>query len=97
MGFGCLSINGIELHPKDLNIKRHRITEALSSKLNKNFNTFVNEYRINHLITHVNQEDLKNKTILGIAMDYGFNTKSTFNSVFKKITGKTPKVYFMEK
>jgi AraC-like DNA-binding protein len=34
-----------------------------------------------------------NLTILGIAFDCGFNSKSTFNSVFKQFTGLTPSGY----
>ncbi|MCP4137203.1 MAG: response regulator [bacterium] len=78
-------------------LSRHKISEVINSKLGKNFNTFVNEYRVKRLVDEVTGEDLKKRTILEIYLEYGFNSKSVFNTAFKKFTGKTPKEFFKDK
>jgi AraC-like DNA-binding protein len=74
-------------------IPSHHLSIVINNRLNKNFYTFINEYRIRE-----SQEILKNPensdaSILSIAFKSGFNSKSTFNSTFKKITGLTPSEY----
>jgi AraC-like DNA-binding protein len=56
-----------------------------------NFIDFVNSYRVKEVLEKMQIE--KNKTLLGIAMDAGFNSKSAFNLVFKQHTGKQPSKY----
>lgn len=78
---------------KHLGIKQHHLTEVMNEYIGKNFYTFVNEYRVAEV-----QEMLKNKkfdhySLLGIAYEAGFNSKSSFNTIFKKITGLTPTEY----
>lgn len=74
-------------------IPRHYITEVLNKKYNRNFFTFINEYRLNESIKRMSDPGFKNYTLLAIAFDSGFNSKSTFNSFFKSYTGKTPSEY----
>ncbi len=76
-----------------LNTSRHNISEVINQKLDKNFNSFVNEYRIYHIIKEMSKGKHKNMTILGLALDAGFNSKSTFNAFFKKIIGMIPSEY----
>jgi len=71
-------------------LPKHHITQALNTQLNKNFFTFVNEYRINEFKERLEEEPLDRLTILGLAYECGFNSKSTFNSVFKKLMNQTP-------
>lgn len=75
---------------KHLKVSRHHLTQALNIRLGKNFYTYINEYRVKTVITNLKNPENKNFTVLAIALDSGFNSKSTFNSVFKKITGFTP-------
>ncbi len=56
----------------------------------KNFNDFVNEYRVTEFKSRVKSGDHQNFTLLAIALDSGFNSKSSFNAIFKKLTGVTP-------
>lgn len=74
-------------------IPRHYITQILNQYLQKNFNTFVNEYRIEYAKKLMNSEKYSNWSILAIAYESGFNSKATFNSFFKKYTGITPTEY----
>ena len=67
--------------------------KKINEGLQKNFTNFINEYRINAVIRHFENPDYNNITLLGIAYDCGFNSKTTFNRVFKKLTNKTPLEY----
>jgi AraC-like DNA-binding protein len=74
-------------------IPRHHITQVLNEKHKKNFFTFINEYRVKEVISRFNDPKNNNFTILAIAFDSGFNSKTTFNSIFKSQTGMTPSEY----
>ena len=74
-------------------IPRHHITQVLNETHGKNFFTFINEYRVQEVISRFNDSKNNNFTILAIAYDAGFKSKTTFNSIFKTITGKTPSEY----
>jgi AraC-like DNA-binding protein len=73
----------------------------LSSYLNKfhkmNFNTFINKYRIEQAKKLLHSTDSDKYTIEAIAQMSGFNSKSSFNSVFKKHTGLTPSEFKLKK
>lgn len=74
-------------------ISRHHITQVLNDLHGRNFFTFINEYRVNEVITRMKDPAFKNYTILAIAYDSGFNSKSTFNTIFKNLTHHTPSQY----
>ena len=78
---------------KKLNTSRNDLSYILNMGLNKNFYMFVNEYRINEVIRLMKDSSRRHQKILALAFDSGFNSKPSFNSVFKKITGKTPSAY----
>ncbi len=73
-----------------LKVPRHHLTQAMNIQLGKNFYTYINEYRVKTVIDNLKKTENKQFTVLAIALESGFNSKSTFNSVFKKITGLTP-------
>jgi AraC-like DNA-binding protein len=75
-----------------LNIPKHHLTEVLNGNLGKNFFQFVNEYRVEEVKKKLSNP--KNPySIEAIGYECGFNSKSTFFSVFKNITGQTPTEY----
>jgi AraC-like DNA-binding protein len=74
-------------------ISKHYITQVLNENYNRNFFTFVNEYRVKEVINRLKDPANSNYTILAIAFDSGFNAKSSFNTIFKSITGHTPSDY----
>jgi AraC-like DNA-binding protein len=74
-------------------IPRHHITQVLNENHGKNFFTFINEYRVKEIISRFGDPKNNNFTILAIAFDAGFNSKTTFNSIFKSQTGMTPSEY----
>lgn len=73
---------------KTLKIPKYQITEVLNNCINKNFFSFVNEYRVNAVRDML--MDNKDYSIEDIGYECGFNSKSSFFTVFKKITGMTP-------
>jgi AraC-like DNA-binding protein len=78
-------------------IPRHHITQVLNEKHRRNFFTFINEYRVKEVIERFSDPRYNNYTILAIAFDAGFNSKTTFNSIFKNQTGLTPSQYREQK
>ncbi len=78
---------------KQLNIPRHYITQIINEKLHKNFYSYVNEYRINEAKEKILNDKYRDYTILRIAIESGFNSKSAFNTMFKKITNMSPSEY----
>ena len=73
-----------------INISKHHLTEILNNGQGKNFFTFINEYRIEEVKRKLSDPAFDHLTILGIAYDCGFNSKSSFNTLFKQYTGYTP-------
>lgn len=72
-------------------------TNELSARINKeiglNFFDFVNSYRVAEVKRLLQNGEHHRQTLLGIALDAGFNSKASFNRVFKKQTGQTPTEY----
>jgi AraC-like DNA-binding protein len=84
-----------ELSLSDLAQKLRTNTSVLSAAINsnfgKNFNDFVNEYRVEEFKKQIKLPQNQNYTLLAVAFDCGFNSKATFNRAFKKFTGESPK------
>lgn len=77
-----------------MEIKPHSISKAINDCFNKNFRDFLNEFRVNEFIRKMNTGGAQNRTFLYLAHEAGFNSKSTFNLAFKKVTGLSPREYF---
>ncbi len=78
---------------RKLETQRHYITQILNNDMKKNFFSFINEYRIEEAKQRLNDNKYSNLTILAIGYDSGFNSKSSFNTLFKKYVGMTPSEY----
>lgn len=74
-----------------LSLSSKQISEALNQGLNKNFYYFINEYRVEEF--KLQSKENPHLTLVGIAMECGFNSKTTFQRVFKQITGMKPSEY----
>ncbi len=68
-----------------------QLSEFINLEFQKNFNSFVNDYRVKEAMRLLENDQHSNA--LHIGMEVGFNSKSTFYSAFKNITGKTPLEY----
>lgn len=76
-----------------LNIPRQYISEVLNEHMDTSFQDFINEYRVEEFINRLKNDQNNHFTLLGIATDVGFNSKSSFNAIFKKYKGLTPTQY----
>jgi AraC-like DNA-binding protein len=78
----------------ELATRLHTNTSVLSAAINtgfgKNFNDFVNQYRVDAFLAKMQSGEMKHFTLLAIAFECGFNSKATFNRAVKKATGKSP-------
>lgn len=83
----------IQAIANNLEIPRHHLTQVINEKLNKNFYTLVNEYRIEEVKKRLIDSQYSHFTLLTIAHDAGFNSKSSFNMIFKKHVNMTPSQY----
>ena len=82
-----LSLREFALHLKaDPNL----ISFILNNHFNSTFYDFVNHYRIEEVKKRMKDPAYKHLTLLGIALESGFNSKTTFNRVFRQLTGTTP-------
>lgn len=70
-----------------------RVSQVINQGFGLNFNDFVNKYRVNALIRKFEQGENSLVTFLGLALECGFNSKSTFNRAFKRETGESPKEF----
>jgi AraC-like DNA-binding protein len=68
----------------------HVLSKVINKEFHSNFFEFINNFRIEEFKQKVIDKEYKNLTILGIALECGFNSKSAFNRIFKDITGLTP-------
>ena len=75
---------------EELEMTRAQLSQVINTGFKKNFNDFVNGFRVAEFKEKLNQGKHKQLSLLGIAYDCGFNSKATFNRVFKKLTLKSP-------
>lgn len=69
------------------------LSQIINQKEGKNFFDFINSYRVEEVKKNLTDPNFDHFSILGIGLEAGFKSKSTFNAVFKKMTGKTPTAY----
>lgn len=74
----------------ELGLDRRHVSNAINVCTNKNFFSYLNEYRVKEAIRLLSNADKLNLTIDSIAFDSGFNDRRTFHRVFKQFTGLTP-------
>ena len=77
----------------DVNIPVRDLSLLINHKLGQHFFDFINKYRIENAMTILNDSKKNKVTILEILYEVGFNSKSSFNTAFKKHTGTTPTEY----
>lgn len=85
-----LSVNSLA---EKLSLPSRELSQIINTVLKKNFNDFVNEYRVGDVARKIQDPAYDRMTLLGIAWEAGFNSKSTFNRIFKQMTGKSPVEY----
>lgn len=76
----------IAIHPNQL-------SWLLNDRLGKNFNQFINHYRVEHFKDLAVDKSNAHISLIGLAYESGFNSKTVFNTYFKKEVGMTPKEF----
>lgn len=76
-----------------LNLSPNVLSWVINERLQKNFNEFINSYRLEYFKKLLVDPDNQHISILGLAYESGFNSKTVFNTFFKKTEGMTPKAY----
>lgn len=77
-----------------MGISVNHLSQVLNQEQHQNFFDFVNGYRIKAVITKMENHQYQHYTLLALALDAGFNSKTSFNTVFKKFMHKTPSQYY---
>ncbi|WP_299107395.1 helix-turn-helix domain-containing protein [uncultured Tenacibaculum sp.] len=78
---------------QDLKIKERELSELINSCAKSNFHSFINRFRVDEFKRLLNSDKVAHYSILGLAKDAGFSSKSTFYKVFKDAEGVTPSEY----
>jgi AraC-like DNA-binding protein len=73
-----------------LSIHPHHLSQIINERLNQNFFDFINSYRVEEAKKRLIDPSEKHFSIIAIAVEVGFNSKSAFNAVFKKYVNMTP-------
>ncbi len=74
-------------------IKKHKLSRFINHCMKTTFFDLINSYRIDEFLRLANLDAYKKISIIGIAYESGFNSKSTFYKVFKEMKGQSPKEY----
>lgn len=77
----------------EVGISSHLLSQVINEQFNLNFFDFVNQYRVEEFKQRIVNPNYESYSLLGIAFDCGFNSKSAFNRIFKKVTTLTPSQY----
>jgi AraC-like DNA-binding protein len=89
-----------ELTLSDLAKKLGTNTSVLSKVINQsfglNFNDYINSHRVEDVVQKMQDPNYSNQTLLSLAFDAGFNSKSTFNRAFLKFKGISPKDFLQK-
>jgi YesN/AraC family two-component response regulator len=78
---------------KRLNTLPNYLSQVINDKEGKNFYDYINNLRIEEFKILVSRPENRKYTLLSLSYDCGFNSKSSFNKNFKKVTGQSPSEY----
>lgn len=78
---------------EELGINRYYISQVINESRGQNFSDFINSYRVEETKRLLQNPEKKHLKILAIAYEAGFNSKTSFNTIFKKLTGMSPSEY----
>ncbi len=79
-----------------ISLSPNYVSKIINENAKVGFNDFVNQYRVNEVIEKLKNKEYLKKNILALAQEAGFKSKSTFQTVFKKVTEKTPTQFISE-
>jgi len=85
-----LTLSGLARH---VGLTPNAVSQLVNAGLGQSFTDWVNGYRLAEVVRRLRTDDARRFTVLALALDAGFNSKTTFNRVFKEKTGLTPSAY----
>lgn len=80
-----------------IGIPQKKLSSVINQHFKMNFRDFVNKYRLEEVKSKLDDSNFKNMSILGIALECGFNSEASFYRIFKKATGVSPKEFIEQK
>ncbi len=83
----------LQMMAEELHISRHKLSHVINIGLQKNFYKLINEFRVLEVKEMLVNPEYERYTVLGIGLECGFNSKTSFNRIFKEETGLTPTEY----
>ncbi len=86
-----LTIDGLA---NRLSVKKHILSQVLNDYLGISFYDYINNHRVQEFKARLKKGENAHLSLLGLALECGFNSKSSFNQVFKKFENKTPSEYY---
>lgn len=90
---GELSLAGLA---ERLSVSPHQLSETLNQAIGKNFNEYVNDFRVEEAKALLVHPAYRHYSILAVAYEAGFPSKSVFYKVFKDKTGHSPSAYIKQ-
>lgn len=80
----------------DTQIPLHQLSAFINKHCGKNFNDFINEYRVQYCKEKILNQECRNKKLEAVAEESGFNNRNTFAIAFKKVTGVNPSQFLKQ-
>ncbi|GAB6012682.1 helix-turn-helix domain-containing protein [Viscerimonas tarda] len=80
----------LDFMAKELNVNRNQLSKAINRSAGKNFNTYINEYRVKEAIKMMSDKKMNRMSVDAIALEAGFGNRISFYQAFKKMTGLSP-------
>ena len=80
-----------------IDVPTYQLSQLINDQLGKSFFELINSYRVDEVKQRFFEPKYSNLTLLGIAMECGFNSKASFNRIFKQLTNQTPTEYIKTK
>jgi len=81
---------------EDTHIPLHQLSAYINKHCGKNFNDFINEYRVQYCKEKILNDECRNKKLEAVAEESGFNNRNTFAIAFKKVTGINPSQFLKQ-
>ena len=78
---------------ENVNISSNKLSWLLNERIGQNFNEYINSFRLENFKKIALNPENSHLTLLALAYESGFNSKSVFNTFFKKTEGMTPKAW----
>jgi AraC-like DNA-binding protein len=78
---------------KQIGLNRNQLSQLINEGIGENFYDFINKYRVEEVKRLMADPQKQHYNLLGMALEAGFKSKSTFNLIFKRFTGLTPSEY----